>query len=218
MYGDINNAAIFQRSDRSDVIVKDLRITIKELSDAFRSKAISPRSMIRHLADRWRLSEEDQSDVVSSKVQRGDELQLCLRSLATVEKIYRLLPNATISLNIVSFGKLSRAYWYRSSTPEDSLIYPEPLLPLELNRPETFSLIAMFESGGFNLSPDHLSQVMAISTADSIFVAAPLLCDPSIHPEPHEVRRVVGNIGRAGLALLIPPNGPKTKAFDLDSY
>ena len=39
----------------------------------------------------------------------------------------------------------------------------------------------MFESGGFNLKPDDLSRVMATSAGDSIFIAAPVLCDPATH-------------------------------------
>ena len=64
----------------------------------------------------------------------------------------------------------------------------------------------MFESGGFDLQPDDPSRVMAMLAYDSIFVAASLLCDPAIHSEPHELHRIVGNIGRAGTtAFMVPP-------------
>lgn len=76
----------------------------------------------------------------------------------------------------------------------------------------------MFESGGFDLSPNILDRVMAFSTGDSIYVAASILCDPAIVPKPYEIRRIVGNIGRAGLAFLIPPTSPRIKRLGLESY
>ena len=57
-----------------------------------------------------------------------------------------------------------------------------------------------------------------MSTGDSIFVAAPLLCDPAIRSEPCKLRRIAGNIGRAGIAFMVPPSSPRTKSLDLDSY
>ena len=76
----------------------------------------------------------------------------------------------------------------------------------------------MLESGGFDLEPDLLQHVMAISAGDSIYVAAPLLCDPAIAVGHHEIRRIVGNIGRAGIAFLIPPTNPMVKKLALDTY
>ena len=76
----------------------------------------------------------------------------------------------------------------------------------------------MFESGGFDLNPVELDKVMAVSVGDSIFVAAPILCDPAVDSEPHEVRRIVGNIGRAGMSFLIPPSNPRMKRLNLESY
>lgn len=84
----------------------------------------------------------------------------------------------------------------------------------------------MFESGLYDVNPDSLSNVMAVSSGDSIFVAAPLLCDPSEKPLEQEIRRVLGNIGRPGIVLLVPPEAPRIKApvkkdwklINLDEY
>ena len=76
----------------------------------------------------------------------------------------------------------------------------------------------MFESGGFNPETDDLDNVMAISAGDSIYVAAPILCDPVFHRKPYEVTRIVGNIGRPGLAFLIPPASPRTRKPELEWY
>ena len=92
------------------------------------------------------------------------------------------------------------------------------LLPYRLSRPATFACVAMFESGGFDLKPDVLNRVMAVSAGDSIYVAAPVLCDSAVRTKPHEVRRVIGNVGRPGLAFLIPPSSPRIKQLDLHTY
>ncbi|KAF2732836.1 hypothetical protein EJ04DRAFT_389321, partial [Polyplosphaeria fusca] len=52
-----------------------------------------------------------------------------------------------------------------------------------------------------------LSNVMAMSSGDSIFVAAHLLVDPldSRDLKPSSISRIRGNIGKPGIAMLLPP-------------
>ena len=76
----------------------------------------------------------------------------------------------------------------------------------------------MFESGLYDLDPHTLSNVMAVSSRDSIFVAAPLLCDPFEEPHDQEIRRVLGNIGKPGIALLVPPHAPRIKPPDKKNW
>jgi len=44
------------------------------------------------------------------------------------------------------------------------------------------------------------------------------VCDPSEIPHEFELKRVVGNIGRAGMAMLIPPQVPEIKSVDAGSW
>ncbi len=212
LYGDINSAALFRRSDRPEVALDEVSVSITEITDGFTSNSISPANFLRHLTMEWIPFAQDSNT-------GGEVLQKSLRALATVVKVYKSLPNATVPLSVVSFGPLSNAKWVPArSTKYDDAPFLSVLLSYNLSRRATFSCIAMFESGGFNFLPEHLDRVMAISVGDSIYVAAPLLDDPSARPEPQEVRHIVGNIGRAGLALLIPPTVPKKKQPDLESY
>ena len=87
-----------------------------------------------------------------------------------------------------------------------------------LSRLEAFSCIVMFESGQYDLGPRSFSNVMAVSSGDSIFVAAPLLCDPFEQPPEQEIRRVLGNIGRPGIALLVPPSAPRIKTPVMENW
>nr|KMM71266.1 hypothetical protein CPAG_07573 [Coccidioides posadasii RMSCC 3488] len=88
----------------------------------------------------------------------------------------------------------------------------------DLDRPRTFACIAMFESGHLNLDPYLLNEVFPMPSVDSLFISGSILCDPSEVPDQFEVHRVVGNVGRAGIALLIPPQAPQIKEVDIGSW
>ncbi|GKT91979.1 hypothetical protein Ct61P_09829 [Colletotrichum tofieldiae] len=59
---------------------------------------------------------------------------------------------------------------------------------------------------------------MAISVGDSLYVAAPLLCDPIENPSQDEVRRIRGNVGTPGIAMLIPPANIEPPEFDTEKW
>ncbi|THV44085.1 hypothetical protein BGAL_0739g00020 [Botrytis galanthina] len=154
-----------------------------------------------------------------------------LIAIASVANIYKLLPHATVSVRLLE-QKLSESRWLPKVLPVQfaptvnlSLVFENSarklldcLKPYELTRMEAFAAICMLESGEINLEPKHFSNVMALSTGDSIYVAAALLCDPSETPLSHEIRRIVGNVGRPGIALLIPCSDPKIKRSELNSW
>ncbi|KAL3435919.1 hypothetical protein BDV09DRAFT_184702 [Aspergillus tetrazonus] len=63
-----------------------------------------------------------------------------------------------------------------------------------------------------------LTSVMAISSNDSLFIAAPMLCSPAEEPPMHEIHHVTGNIGRGGMALLIPPAAQRIRESTVDTW
>lgn len=93
------------------------------------------------------------------------------------------------------------------------------LLPYALQLPEVFSCILLCESGVFDILPNQLMFTMAISSGDSMYIAAPLLTDPAkVKSKLHKVRHVMGNIGRAGTALLQAPTNPKIRAIGVEQW
>jgi hypothetical protein len=93
------------------------------------------------------------------------------------------------------------------------------MAPFKLSTAETFSCVLLSDSGVFNISPSNMDNVMAISSGDSLFIAAPLLSDPSIKQRGnHKIRHVMGNIGRAGTALLQAPNNPKIRKIGVEQW
>jgi hypothetical protein len=81
------------------------------------------------------------------------------------------------------------------------------LLSLTPERSGYFALLATFETGTLNPDPLALDKVMAMSSGDSIFVASHLLVDPwdSRDLSPSSICRIRGNIGRPGVAMMVPP-------------
>ena len=100
-------------------------------------------------------------------------------------------------------------------TPRDPSTSPLFNLPLSVH----FACIAMFESGEFNIDPESLAGVMALSSGDSIYVASHLVSDPNTSSETYQrpIRRVFGNLGRPEMAFLIPPLAPKLKDYNPES-
>jgi hypothetical protein len=88
--------------------------------------------------------------------------------------------------------------------------------PLPITRGDMFALLAAFESGTLNLDPTTLTKVVAMSSGDSIYVASQLLVDPadSSRLGTTSICRILGNVGRPGIAMLIPPAEPMIRQRD----
>ena len=48
-------------------------------------------------------------------------------------------------------------------------------------------------------------------------MAAGLMCDPVERQPPNAVRRLHGNVGKAGLTLLVPPADPQGLTLEIDN-
>jgi hypothetical protein len=138
------------------------------------------------------------------------DLHRSIRALATVQSVYGNIPSAKISLDVTSLT-LHKMAWLPG---ERSQQLSNTELPFQLTRSEMFSCIALFESGQYSVSPGSLTSVMAMAAGDSIYISAPLLCDPADCQSSSRVYRVTGNIGKPGIAMLIPPQNPQMSEFD----
>ncbi|MCJ1387657.1 hypothetical protein MMC18_000500 [Xylographa bjoerkii] len=116
-----------------------------------------------------------------------------LENLAAASEIYANIPQAAISMSVIN-QPLHQARW--GGKPSYASI---------------FSCIAMLESGVCNIDPEQLKSVMAVSSGNSIYVAAPLLQDPFHRDEDMEVKRIVGSLGRGGISMFIPPVPPRIR-------
>ncbi|KAK7996440.1 nucleolar complex-associated protein [Apiospora arundinis] len=82
-----------------------------------------------------------------------------------------------------------------------------------------FSCIAYFETCMLDINPRTIgSRTFAICHDTSIFVAASLLNDPAETTSEVGVERLVGNIGKPGLAFLVSPASPRIRKLDYSSW
>jgi hypothetical protein len=138
---------------------------------------------------------------------------MSLRACVAASEVYKLIPDSTISTVVVS-QPLWKSKWMLEQPRWTSHLTQGG----EMSRAQVFACIAMFDSGTCNLDPDSLREAFAMSSGNSIYVAAPLLCDPYEIPRQCEVRRVIGNIGRPGITMLVPPAEPKTRTLNNENW
>ena len=197
--GDPDTAALFwETSSNSYFGDLDKELSLATITEAFRSNIIRTEALVaylEHLGNEY-VGYGDLEESAERRFYRS------LRSLESVAQVYKQLPNATVSVDVVR-RTLHEAHWATGQP---------------LNRSSTFAAVAMFELGTLDIEPNILKEVMAMSSGNSIFVAAPLLCDPSEVPGPCEIRRIIGNVGRAGIAMLIPPQDPLVREPKLESW
>ncbi|KAK7932256.1 hypothetical protein PG985_002968 [Apiospora marii] len=111
-----------------------------------------------------------------------------LKNLAGAHEIYKKFEGATVSSAIVSRG-IHNAKWSR----------PERL------RSAAFSCIAMMETGTLNLDPERLGCILALAHGNSIYMMRHFITDSAVHLPSSDIVRIVGNVGRVGISLLVSP-------------
>ncbi|KAK6850980.1 hypothetical protein PG987_000614 [Apiospora arundinis] len=128
-----------------------------------------------------------------------------LGNLALAHQVYKTLEGATISSAIVGQG-IHNASWAMSK------------LGTSLSRSEIFSCIAMMETGTVNLNEEKLHNVMALASGNSIYILSEFVTDPAVEEPPAAIVRIVGNVGRSGISLLVAPAPPPLVRPLSDSY
>ena len=208
VYGDENSAALYKVSSTLPLGDIENEVETGELESLLEQDALDIGQLIDHIGYFEKGSYED--------------LGSSLKAFASFINVYRLLPEATISLKI-AHKPLREASWARhaASRKEECASRAKEASTKwswSLSLAETFACIAMFESGTYDLDPSAFEHVFAVSSSNSLFVAASLLNDPSQRYNDRVVLRVVGNIGRAGIAMLIAPQVPRIRKLGSDTW
>ena len=219
LYGDEDSAALYRVSSIVPLDYVKMEVEIGELEPLLDQDALKVPQLIQHIGHYHQGPYEN--------------LGSSLKAFASFMNVYQSLPEATIALKI-AYKPLHQASWARHAAAREVAPVPRGKHSAEMTKKEsapqqgawsrslslaeTFACIAMFESGTYDLGPSALEHVFAISSSNSLFVAAPLLNDPSQCHNDHVVLRVVGNIGRAGIAMLIAPQDPRTRKLESDTW
>lgn len=141
--------------------------------------------------------------------------------LQRISDVYKLLSGTTLSCNVVTAPLLGRS-WIKQAVERLSKALANDkhfwaYCDFHLTRSESFTAIAFFETGDCDIETI-VEDVMALSCGSSLYVAAPLLCDPWETPKEYEIRRITGNIGRAGVALLVSAKNLRRKPIEVDNW
>ncbi|KAL2130148.1 hypothetical protein VTI74DRAFT_6837 [Chaetomium olivicolor] len=161
-----------------------------------------------------------------------------LLGMTFIDALYKQLGDATVDVRAAKVN-LNKAHWVKSAfehyktshsrqgqdrkeagsrhfVSDEIVVY---LAPSGADMATTFACIAMLETGSFNFHPSELSPVFALCSADSMYVASVLLRDPAQRGDQEVgITRVTGNIGRAGMALMIPPPNPAVRNYEVDEW
>ncbi|KAI7973311.1 hypothetical protein EIK77_000659 [Talaromyces pinophilus] len=144
-----------------------------------------------------------------------------LRGISTIMALYESSQSATVDVRSVKLDLLD-AKWllyadvenhHETSTGRSEGI-GQRFGPIQLDYAASFACIAMMETGRFNLDPGTLEGVTALSSGDSLYVPSSLLHDPVDNSHRFRIQHLTGNIGRAGIAFLLPPKNPMIKVYD----
>jgi hypothetical protein len=192
--GDENRAAIYRPIKSSKRQLSRNVMTLAELFRLWERGLLKLPRLIQKLRGR------DDHD---------NEYYKSLEALRFVEEIYEGLPDACVDLQVTS-QPVPQAHW--------STLFREPGISLASPIARAFSTVVFFETGEIRLEPQKLERVLAFSHNNSIFVASQMLEDPVGKRSKHLIKRLTGNIGRPGFALLIPPRDPLMQEYNFNKY
>ena len=210
--GDLAEAAIFRRTDIVSVIED---VTLSDIKKLLENGFISPGRLYRHMSRLGPPIVGLARRTVHGKIGYSQDdycpLVYSLKALDVLHGLYGDLPGATISPRLLTLeSTLGESRWAQ----ENRYFVPLPAM----RRALAFACIAMCETGVLDLKPDEMMSVMAISSGNSLYIASDLLQDPAQPARGSSVKRVLGNIGRAGLAILVLPQEPKLPVGNPDSW
>ena len=141
-----------------------------------------------------------------------------LIGLGMIARLHTSIGPATISTSIIQ-SPLHEARWLGDKATRLTSDYKDHLplkKPLERTQFTTygakFACLAMLELGAkCNIDPESLDHVIAMSSGNSIYVARTLLQDPSEQDDERAIKRIIGNVGRPGISMMMPPPQPRIR-------
>jgi hypothetical protein len=192
--GDELRAAIYRPVKYSKSQLSRNAMTLAELLHLYKDGHIKLPGLIR---------------LLRSRPHNDDEFFRSLEALSFVEGIYQGLPGACVDLRVTS-QPAPGSHW--------SALFRKPGISLATPIARALTVVAFFETGEIQLEPQKLEGVLALSHNNSIFVASQMLEDPTETTSKHLIKRLTGNIGKPGFALLIPPHDPRMRKYDFNKY
>ncbi|KAJ5547777.1 hypothetical protein N7513_005011 [Penicillium frequentans] len=206
---------------------------VKLLSLILLSEITTLQPMVQNLLDKNLLRLDTVAMYLSHHFETDQQVHgNSLLALGRVFDYYKChLPEATVSMGVIK-NPLNSWKWSQSVTDELDMLstlanqqarmgnLPVSIYPSVLSRKSAFAAILQFESGTIDVDPSDLIAVLAISSGNSLFIAEELLHDPTplADVSPCAISQVMGNVGKPGIALLVPPPELQIRQHDLERW
>ena len=134
-----------------------------------------------------------------------------LNALGLASDVYNNLSGATISPGITE-RPLHTLHW----VPKSDRFWKRK--DRHLDRAQKFACIAYLESGIYNIPPSDLKEIIALSTRNTIYVSEALLKDPFKTQHRNGIARIIGNVGKTGMAMMVAPVASRIRPCDISSW
>jgi hypothetical protein len=132
-----------------------------------------------------------------------------LKVLLTAWRLYQSLPSVTVELR-VAYNPLYGHQWI----PQSAYL-TDAFGTSDLSEEQTFTYVTKFKSSNFNSQPSSILGVHTISIGNSLYIAKCLLQYPC-ERSTSLVERVVGNLGKSGMAMLTSSATPRIRPVGYD--
>jgi hypothetical protein len=126
------------------------------------------------------------------------EYAVALQNLFRAYLVYHDLRHAQVDLSVLSLD-LSESSWGKEGTQQ----------VFQITRAQRLACIVMFDSGHYNLPPEDLAGVVGVSSSNLLYVSKILLSDPAEESARDRIQCLIGNIGKAGISLLLLAHNPE---------
>lgn len=161
----------------------------------------------------------------------ADSLSAAMIAYEAAAVVYKTIPSAEVSVEALE-QPISTTAWAQS------FLKARHSTPHTLDRETAFACVAFMEAC-VDLAPGNFKSVSALAHEDSIYVAMPvsftkpylfarpwrancshikLVCDPWDQPNAHELRHFLGNVGRPGVTLIVPPTARMKRSSNPSSW
>lgn len=131
-----------------------------------------------------------------------------VKILGAASRIYKLLPGAPVSLRIME-RSLNASKWAQGMQVGDRSSVSGIFSSFKLDRRQSLACVSAFHTGSLDMPASELQNVLAVSIGNSIYAVSAILSDPYERCDDGEIFHIVGNIGRPGVTMLIPPSSPR---------
>lgn len=216
LVGSLEDAALLVREegrDEDDVALDFAHLSLPEIQSVVLTGALDANKVLDHFV---RLLSNSGPERSENQPERLNFLR-AFKILGSASQIYKLLPGAQVALRLLE-RDLSEMGWARNLSSLDCKTISGVFSHFNFNRSQALACVATFEIGSLNIEESELQNVFAVSVGNSIYAPMSLFNDPYQVCEDFELMRIVGNVGKPGLTMMIPPSHPQIVQSEDDRW